>query len=305
MDNQIATISEQRDCTDFWQQWQQYQDHLYYCCVRWMDGNSSDAEDALSRAMLKAWEKAQKFTGKITNFKAWLTKLTRNLCVDIYRERSRKANRVEDIEAIAEEKELFLNNTPLTALETDEKKIAIRHAIDNLPKRLRETFILHFYQEFSHQEIVHHLGISYQNVCKRISQARTILRKELTAYFIGEYEIDTNLSFPSVVTEEISQNTEISECEVGEVETVVEVPEEIELSEQDCEEKLEAIVVGELSWLCVPCELHRFLFWDNLIEILVVLGNFFVALHRKQQQFLVGKRWGEILLPSRAPPCHG
>jgi len=56
-------------------------------------GNPTDAEDALSRAMLKAWEKVQKYAaGEITNFKAWLT-LTRNLCVDIYLERDLSTTR--------------------------------------------------------------------------------------------------------------------------------------------------------------------------------------------------------------------
>lgn len=63
----------------FWLQWQQYRDHLQLCCIKWMGGNSTDAEDALSRAMLKAWEKVQQYAGKITNFKAWLTRL-KGLC---------------------------------------------------------------------------------------------------------------------------------------------------------------------------------------------------------------------------------
>ncbi|NEO94797.1 MAG: hypothetical protein F6K56_33240, partial [Moorea sp. SIO3G5] len=49
---------------EFWQQWQQYRDYLYHRCLRWMGGNPTNAEDALSRAMIKAWEKVQKFAGK-------------------------------------------------------------------------------------------------------------------------------------------------------------------------------------------------------------------------------------------------
>ena len=50
----------------FGQHWQQYREYLYRCCIKWM-GNPTDAEDALSRAMLKAWEKVQKYaSGKIT-----------------------------------------------------------------------------------------------------------------------------------------------------------------------------------------------------------------------------------------------
>lgn len=173
----------------FWQKWQQYRDYLYHCCIKWMSGNSIDAEDALSRAMLKAWEKIQKYTeGEIANFKAWLTRLTYNVCMDIHRERSWCANRVEDVEAYVSSKEqglISFEDTPLNAIETGEKRSVIRHAIDNLPTRLRETFILHFFWELSYQEIARQQQISYQNVCKRISQARANLREELRGYFIG------------------------------------------------------------------------------------------------------------------------
>ena len=135
--------------TFFWSLWQQYKNDLYPCCFKWMNYNPTDAEDALSRVMLKAWEKVQKYEGKITNFKAWLTRLTRNLCIDIHRGRERAATRVENIEAIASVDEIelvSLHDTPLSALEKDEKKMVIRRAIDNLSPKMRETFMLHFYQ---------------------------------------------------------------------------------------------------------------------------------------------------------------
>jgi RNA polymerase sigma factor (sigma-70 family) len=173
----------------FWHFWHQNQDYLYYCCLKWMNGNSADAEDALSMAMIKAWEKVQHYGEDITNFKAWLTRLTHNLCVDIHRERNRSAKRVEDIEVYTSQEEqgkVFQLDTPGSALERDEKKIFIQEAIANLPNRLRETFILHFYHELSYQEIAERQDISYPNVCKRISQARAMLRDQLEAYFLGE-----------------------------------------------------------------------------------------------------------------------
>lgn len=201
-----STASSQWGCSKdlqegFWRQWEQYRDYLYRCCIKWMGGNPIDAEDALSRAMLKAWEKVQKFAGKITNFKGWLTSLTRNLCVDIYRERSRGANRVEDIEGYASSEQeglLGSEDTPESAVETDEKRVVIRRAIDNLSPRLQETFILHFYQDLSYLEIAQQQEISYQNVCKRISQARQILCEELRGYFVGE-ETDTQENSKIVV----------------------------------------------------------------------------------------------------------
>ncbi|WP_413172619.1 RNA polymerase sigma factor [Anabaena azotica] len=183
------TASTENLSAFFWQLWQQNQDYLYRCCLKWMNGNSTDAEEALSRAMFKAWEKLQKYAGEITNFKAWLTRLTHNLCVDIHRERNRGAKRVENIEiytAKEEQNPVYHFYIPESALESDEKKIVIRNAIFNLPIRLRETFILHFYHELSYQDIAEQQNISYQNVCKRVSQARAILRDELRGYFIEQ-----------------------------------------------------------------------------------------------------------------------
>jgi RNA polymerase sigma-70 factor (ECF subfamily) len=254
--SQTVSASYLRDYNDdlgkgFWQQWQQYQDYLHGCCIKWMGGNSTDAEDALSRAMLKAWEKVQKYGGEIANFKAWLTTLTRNLCVDIHRERSRGANRVEDIEGYASFEEQGLvpsEDTPLCAMETGEKRIVIRRAIDNLPTRLRETFILHFYRELSYQEIAQQQEISYQNVCKRISQARGILREELRGYFIGEDGTDTDKSVPPTATEsaigEMSQENATVEPIVGETVTLSDsaadaLPQATEV------EKVEIVVSGE------------------------------------------------------------
>ena len=174
-----------KDWADFWLLWQEYRDYLYYCCLRWMGGNRTEAEDALSRVMLKAWEKGLKYKEKICNFKAWLTRLAHNLCVDIHRERSRSINRVESIEEIGDEQGLASSeDTAQNTLETEEKKIVIRRAVENLPSRLRETFTLNFYQELSYQEIALQQEISYDNVCKRMSQARKILGAELEEYFI-------------------------------------------------------------------------------------------------------------------------
>ncbi|MBD2015196.1 sigma-70 family RNA polymerase sigma factor [Microcoleus sp. FACHB-53] len=172
----------------FWQQWQQYQDYLYHCCIKWMGGNPTDAEDALSRAMLKAWEKVRNGASIITNFRAWLTTLTHNLCIDMHRERNRGAYRMESLEVIAErEKEELVSvyDTPGSAALRGELETQIHRAIEDLPERLHSPFVLHFVREKSYQDIAQQLAISYDNVRKRISQARAILRKHLFGYLAG------------------------------------------------------------------------------------------------------------------------
>jgi len=326
--------------TAFWRQWQQYRDYLYHCCIKWMGGNPTDAEDALSRAMLKAWEKVQKIGVEIANFKGWLSTLTHNLCVDIQRERSRGANRVEDIELYASSVEQGLvsfKETPESVMETGEKRIVIRRAIDNLPTRLRETFILHFYRELSYQEIAQQQEISYQNVCKRISQARKILQEELRGYFIEEEGTDTDKSVPPAPTESaigemsqenggveampqarfaIADETVTLSVAVEEVESSVgsesiEVARDVQHSESAA---VAATSDGNLEvksdgCRCVEvalCErlLAPILAWAQLGEETRSWGNPCLPMQRMQQQLLVGKVAGEFLLPSRSPPLY-
>jgi len=70
----------------FWSQWQEHQHYLYRCCLKYL-GNPTDAQDALSEAMLKAWDKISTTAQPIQNIKAWLVKLTSHYCIDIRRKR--------------------------------------------------------------------------------------------------------------------------------------------------------------------------------------------------------------------------
>jgi RNA polymerase sigma factor (sigma-70 family) len=135
-----------------------------------MDKNETDAQDALSRTMLKAWDKLPLHAENIINPKAWLTRFTHNLCMDIHRERGRGEIGIENI------------NSPASELLSPEMRIAIRLAIEALPIRLQSPFIMRFEQDLSCLEIAKKLGISIDNVYKRISQARVILKPQMQAY---------------------------------------------------------------------------------------------------------------------------
>ena len=301
-----------------------------------MGGNSTDAEDALSRAMLKAWEKVQKYAEEIANFKAWLTRLTHNLCVDIHRERDRSANRVDNIEVYASNEEQGLvsfDDTPESAMEIGEKRIVIRRAIDNLPTRLRETFILHFYQELSYPEIAQQQDISYQNVCKRISQARAILREELRGYFIGEDGTDTDLSVTPTLaaTEsaigEMSEGNAGVEAIVGETVTLSVAVEEVEsvVGEESIEiarsmQHSESVMVaatpdGKLEVNSDSCRCVEVTLCERQLAPILALvqfdeetgrwGNSCLVVLLMQKQHQVGKVAGEFLRSSRSPPWYG
>ncbi len=193
-DNSSAALEEkiflnklaQGDRAAFWQLWLQHQDYLYHRCRTWMGGNHGDAEEALSRARLKAWEKLPNYAEKITNQKAWLTRMSHNLCVDIHRERQREARSIESMGTMAVEDPVVSNfESPESAILRRELGIYIRRGIEALPTRLRAPFILRFYQELSYPDIARQLALSTDNVYKRIQQAREMLQKRLNKYFFG------------------------------------------------------------------------------------------------------------------------
>ncbi|NEO29344.1 MAG: RNA polymerase sigma factor [Symploca sp. SIO3C6] len=170
------------DRSVFWLLWSHYQDYLYRRCFQWMGSKHTDAEEALSRATLKAWNQLPKYAHKITNLRAWLTRLTHNLCVDMHRESNRGAISMESFEEIALGDS---SDSPESALLRSELSMYIRRAINALPSRLRDAFSLRCHQQMSSHDIAQQLGLSVDNVDKRMEQARKILQKRLHKYFSG------------------------------------------------------------------------------------------------------------------------
>ncbi|MCC5627374.1 RNA polymerase sigma factor [Nostoc sphaeroides CHAB 2801] len=184
---------------DFWQLWAQYQDYFYSRSLRWMSGNPIDAEDALSQAMLKAWNEWPKYAGKITNPKAWLSRITHNLCIDIHRKRQReRMENIEDIQCVAHEAATCSLESAESEIFRHELRAYLNHRIESLPPRLRDPFILHYCQEKSYRDIAKELSLSEDNIRKRVKQAQTILQKHLNKYLAGEDDTFLNSLSPSL-----------------------------------------------------------------------------------------------------------
>lgn len=147
-----------------------------------MGGVRADAEDALSRAMLRAFEKLKSQAAEVVNLRAWLTTLTYHLCMDIHRERAGRELSVGSLEQVsADEADARAGDalSPEDTYSRAEEGARLRRAVDELPHSLREPFMLRFFDEMEYDEIARRLGLTPANVRKRIQQARTLLRKKL------------------------------------------------------------------------------------------------------------------------------
>jgi RNA polymerase sigma factor (sigma-70 family) len=176
------------DSSAFWKVWETYRKYLYALCLRQMGGSHSDAEDALSRAMIKACDRLPEHAGKITNLKAWLARLTNNLCIDMHRERKRRAEGVENIEEITDADYEALSHSiesPEDVVLRRETRLYLYRLINELPPNLFEPFILHFFHGEAYTDVAMQLNLSNENVRKRIQQARAALRDKLTKNHYG------------------------------------------------------------------------------------------------------------------------
>ena len=181
--------------------------------------------------------------------------------------------------------------------------MVIRRAIDNLPPRLRETFILHFYEEFSYREIAQKQEISYQNVCKRISEARAVLRRKLRGYFIWQDEQDTELSLMPTLESTESVNGEMSQENVG-FEPIVEetITSSVAVTAQEkVEENTDGYRYVEITlWKRLPA---LTLAWTQLDEETENWENYCLILKDGQEQPKRWKGWEYSLQMPRSPPA--
>jgi len=166
----LAAIGE-GDTTAFWTLWGSVSGALFALCLRGMHGNRAEAEDALERAMMKALVKLPSFALQIDSPRAWLFRITRNVCNDIHRERTRLMRATAHFAMLATpDREANGKDDDEPAEPEPERLISL------LPRRLREVFVLRVIQKMPYKEIAMRFEMTSAAARKRVQQARSALR---------------------------------------------------------------------------------------------------------------------------------
>ena len=121
-----------------------------------------DAEDAIQNALLSAYEHLDDLR-LFDKIKPWVLKILTREC---YRIADRRPNYTE------------LDDLPDAAAPCEDldTKASVWNAVNSLETRYREIIILFYYENLSTKEIAQILDLSEENVRKRLSRARAILR---------------------------------------------------------------------------------------------------------------------------------
>jgi RNA polymerase sigma-70 factor (ECF subfamily) len=127
--------------------------------------NAADAQDLTQEVYLKAYRSIGTLK-EVKLSKFWLFKITRNTCLDF-----RKKHRLNRNSSIESGKEPVDLTTPESQMIYQEQLRALKVSIQQLPKRLREVFVLKKYGDLSHQEIAKTLKIKEGTVKSRFGRA--------------------------------------------------------------------------------------------------------------------------------------
>lgn len=158
----------------------EYGKDIYSFCKQ-LTCSLQEADDLYQDTFLTAVELKDKID-YADNVKSYLL----SIALRIWKNRRRKfawRKRIADIQPMTEEKDtgISISTKPLPEEQIldEEKKEAVRHAVNKLPKRLCVVILLFYMEELPIAQIASILKIPAGTVKSRLHQARKLLKKEL------------------------------------------------------------------------------------------------------------------------------
>ena len=135
--------------------------HAMYRAARALLDSDADAEDAVSEAILRAWQAFGRLRDEKA-LKSWLIKITVNCAYEHHR-RGAHVTYTDDLE-------------PLAGGAEDKHDFTLWDAVCALPEDYRVATVLFYYEDMTTAEIAKTLGVREGTVRSRLSRARNRLR---------------------------------------------------------------------------------------------------------------------------------
>ncbi|MCL2695073.1 MAG: RNA polymerase sigma factor [Clostridiales bacterium] len=139
----------------------EYADMVYRVCYTWLRGHKADTEDAVQTTFLNVLRSGG-LPAKVRNPKAWLITCAVNSCKNMLGRSHRRDEELTDRHAYRDQRD-----------ETLELILA-------LPKPMRLSIYLHYYEGYTAKEIGRMLDKSESTVWGYLSRGRNDLKRQLT-----------------------------------------------------------------------------------------------------------------------------
>ncbi len=135
------------------------------------------AKEIVQDAFLSLWEKRDTIDMD-RQVKSYLTMIIHNKCTNYLRDNRKFDTNILQIENLLDVPEYESTDS----LVTGELKVSIESAINELPEKCREIFVMNRYENLKYQEIADKLQISVKTVETQMSKALQHMRLRLAAY---------------------------------------------------------------------------------------------------------------------------
>lgn len=151
-------------------------------------GSPAEADDVAQEAFVTAYRKLGSFRGE-AQFRTWLLSITWRKAIDRRKSLSRwlrmtvSAPRDEDGQDAFDQMERVPSGerSQEEALADDELQRNVKRLIGTLPRKLRDALMLAGSGEYTYEQIGQMLGAPVGTVKWRVSEARRVLKRKLTA----------------------------------------------------------------------------------------------------------------------------
>jgi len=140
---------------------EEYAVRLYSVAYRLL-GSRADAEDAVQRALLKAFEARESYAPRCA-ISTWLYRVLTNVCIDELRRRRRAPP------------EPLPRGRPGHAVE----RVDLTRALASVPREARVLLALHYVNGLSYRELATIRGISVNTVKSQLARGKAILKQAL------------------------------------------------------------------------------------------------------------------------------
>ena len=152
----------QQASDNFSEKYSVYSDMLFRICMVYL-GNKEDAEEAMQESFLKLIYKSPQFTSE-EHEKAWLIRVTTNVCKDMLRSVWRKrVIKLEEVEGYYE----------------NPSDMHIMEEILKLPAKYKAVIYLYYFEDYAVNQISEILKITESAVKMRLKRSRDILKIQL------------------------------------------------------------------------------------------------------------------------------
>jgi RNA polymerase sigma-70 factor (ECF subfamily) len=149
--------------------YREHVDRVYALCLR-MTGDPVTAIERTQDVFVRCWERIGSFRGD-SRLGTWLHRVAVNVVVEAGRSTSRRQARMELVDDLSEHDRGTMPH--------HDTRMDLEEAIQRLPPKAREVFVLHDIEGYRHREIAELTGAAPGTLRAQLHRARKLLMEAL------------------------------------------------------------------------------------------------------------------------------